>query len=555
MRRAKSIPLADPARLVLALAALAAAAALGMLASTAAHAQQAPARVLSNEELDELVGPIALYPDDLVAIVLPASTYPLQIVQAARFLEERKTDPTLKPDEDWDDAVVALLNYPEVVELMNDDLDWTWSLGEAVLDQRAGVLDAVQRFRDRAYAAGNLRSDDKQVVNREDGVIAIEPADPEVIYVPYYEPERVVVYQPVPVYHYHPWTYPVYYYPYPVGYSFFTFRTGFFFGVTTAFSVGWHDHFVHVHPFDYHAHPYYGWRYYDPFYVRHGVHINVHIDRSRYVWEPRYRRAAQPLARSVGRRVVEGTARDPRTRDAYGYRTQTGPATRTQAGPTTRTFTRDSTRRTEPAAVSEQPRQYRAQGMGQALRQRTQEAQAARGAREQQASDPTAASTARGGMNAALRERRVMPTPEQTARELAARAARPAPTTRAPAAERPGVPIPRSQNRLTVPRTEPRAAPRTEPRAAAPRGDSRSAGVPQYRGGGMAQARENARSGGSAIAIQRSPAVRQPTAPVPRNNGAERSARGGVAAAAGGSRYRSADGSAARSSGRAQRSR
>ena len=136
--------------------------------------------------------------------MLPASTYPLRSVQAARFLDERAENPSCKPNNDWDDSVVALLNYPEVVKLMNDDLDWTWRLGDAVINQRADVLDAIQAFRDRAYAAGNLRSDDRQVVANDDGAIAIKPADPEVIYVPYYEPERVVVYQTAPVYHYYP---------------------------------------------------------------------------------------------------------------------------------------------------------------------------------------------------------------------------------------------------------------------------------------------------------------------------------------------------------------
>src|SRR5688500_2861762 len=129
--------------------------AFGVLAAGAAIAALRPAAAQDNlataEELRELVGPIALYPDDLVAIVLPASTYPLQIVQAARFLEESKVDSSLKPNEDWDDSVVALLNYPEVIELLNEDLDWTYDLGTAVLNQRAAVLSAIQDFRDEAY--------------------------------------------------------------------------------------------------------------------------------------------------------------------------------------------------------------------------------------------------------------------------------------------------------------------------------------------------------------------------------------------------------------------
>ena len=120
---------------------------------------------ISASEIEELVGPIALYPDDLLAIVLPASTYPLQVVEAGRFLEALEDDPSLEPDDDWDDSVVALLNYPEVVELMNEDLDWTWRLGEAVVAQQSDVIAGIEAFRDQAYAAGNLESDDYQLVS------------------------------------------------------------------------------------------------------------------------------------------------------------------------------------------------------------------------------------------------------------------------------------------------------------------------------------------------------------------------------------------------------
>ena len=123
-----------------------------------------PIEPLTAEELGELVGPIALYPDDLVAIVLPASTYPLQIVQAVRFLKAREDDASLEPSEDWDDSIIALLNYPEVLDLMNDDLDWTWKLGEAVLLQQEEVIVAVAEFRERARVAGNLESDEHQIV-------------------------------------------------------------------------------------------------------------------------------------------------------------------------------------------------------------------------------------------------------------------------------------------------------------------------------------------------------------------------------------------------------
>ncbi len=252
--------------------------------------------LLSKTDLEELVGPIALYPDDLLAIVLPASAYPLQIVDAARFLEALEEDPSLEPDPEWDDSVVALLNYPEIIEHLNEDIDWTWRLGEAVVAQQTDVVAAIERFRDRAYAAGNLKSDSYQNVSRSDGVIEITPVADDVIYVPYYEPERVVVYQPRPVYYYYPRAYPVYYYPYAAGYHF---DRGYFWGVTTAFSIGWLSDSLHVYHHSYHGHPYYGWTYRDRWWYRRPT-INVYnttyvrntnITINRYYegdrWQPR----------------------------------------------------------------------------------------------------------------------------------------------------------------------------------------------------------------------------------------------------------------------------
>lgn len=255
--------------------------------------------LLSESELEELVGPIALYPDDLLAIVLPASAYPLQIVEAGRFLEALEDDPSLKPDPEWDDAVVALLNYPEVVQLLNDDIDWTWRLGEAVVGQQADVVTAIESFRDRAYAAGNLKSDDYQQVTRNEGAIEITPVNDDVIYVPYYEPERVVVYQPRRVYYYYPRAYPVYYYPYSSAYHF---DRGYFWGVTTAFTIGWLSDSLHVYHHSYRGHPYYGHHYWDRWWYRRPsiqIYNTTYVRRpnvtiNRYYrgdrWEPRHDR-------------------------------------------------------------------------------------------------------------------------------------------------------------------------------------------------------------------------------------------------------------------------
>jgi len=171
----------------------------------------------SAEQLEKLVARIALYPDDLVAIILPSSTNPLQIVQADRFLDKRKQDPKLPIDEKWDDAVKSLINYPDVIKSMSNDLDWTAALGEAVVADQGDVLEAIQAFRRKTQAVGNLKTDDKQVIVIEKEVIKIVPADPQVIYVPQYNPSTVVVYGGYSSYGYYPYGYPSYYYPYAPG--------------------------------------------------------------------------------------------------------------------------------------------------------------------------------------------------------------------------------------------------------------------------------------------------------------------------------------------------
>jgi hypothetical protein len=244
------------------------------------------APLFTADQIAELVAPIALYPDDLLAIVLPASTYPLQIVEAQRYREASASDSSLKPDEDWDDSVVAMLNYPEALKLLNDDLDWTQRLGQAVLDQQPEVLAAIEGFRKQAYATGNLKTDEHQVVEVTDDAVQIRPADPQVIYVPYYEPAQVTVYRTVPAYYYYPRPYPVYYYPYPEHYAF---SSGFFWGVSTFYTLGWHSHHLHTYYPDYHYHPYYGRPYYyRSHYYRHG-NWNGHRYRDDDDWRRHYR--------------------------------------------------------------------------------------------------------------------------------------------------------------------------------------------------------------------------------------------------------------------------
>ncbi|WP_050467860.1 DUF3300 domain-containing protein [Herbaspirillum chlorophenolicum] len=151
----------------------------------------------SQEQLDQMLAPVALYPDSLLGQVLMASTYPLEVVQAQRFVEAR---PGLQGDDlaravapmPWDPSVKSLVQFPSVLAMMNDRLDWMQQLGQAFLTQQAAVMDTVQDLRERAQVAGSLQTSPQQRVLVDDNVIVIEPVDPQVIYVPYYNP--VVVY-------------------------------------------------------------------------------------------------------------------------------------------------------------------------------------------------------------------------------------------------------------------------------------------------------------------------------------------------------------------------
>ena len=157
--------------------------------AAAQEAAAAPAALLGPEELRPLVAPIALYPDDLLAIVLPASTNPVQIVEAARFLEKRRTEKSLQPDPNWDPSILALINYPQVIAKMDGDLDWTTALGNAVIDQLQDVMDMIQQLRAEASSSGYLQSNQFVVVVWEDDYWHIDSSDPDWIYVPDYPDE------------------------------------------------------------------------------------------------------------------------------------------------------------------------------------------------------------------------------------------------------------------------------------------------------------------------------------------------------------------------------
>lgn len=156
-----------------------------------------PEDAYTEEELDDLVAPVALYPDSLLAQVLVAATYPLDIVKAQRWADDnqdmpddQRTEATQK--EDWDPSVAVLAaGFPTVLKKMADEIDWTEQLGDAMLVQDGDVLDAVQRQRARAAAVGNLESNDAQTVEVQDDEITVAPADPNVVYVPVYDTQTV----------------------------------------------------------------------------------------------------------------------------------------------------------------------------------------------------------------------------------------------------------------------------------------------------------------------------------------------------------------------------
>src|SRR6201994_3853207 len=148
------------------------------------------------EQLQELVAPIALYPDALVAQILAAATYPDQVVEADRWMEQ---NPGLQgqqfgqdvDQQPWDPSVKALTEFPSVLANMDKNLSWTSSLGDAYVNQQQDVMNAVQAMRDRAQKAGNLKATAQETVSNKGQTIVIQPADPQVVYVPEYDPWSV----------------------------------------------------------------------------------------------------------------------------------------------------------------------------------------------------------------------------------------------------------------------------------------------------------------------------------------------------------------------------
>src|SRR5262245_38822656 len=198
---------------------------LGLVAAVAvpAQAQQAATAPLSEAQLEQLVAPIALHPDALLSQMLMASTYPTEVVQAARWTRENAgvSGQTLQDamgKQTWDASVKALTAVPQTLQMMSDKLDWTQQLGDAFLAQQEDLLAAVQRLRQRAEAAGHLKTTDRQTVSKVAAptggrapAITIESVSPDYMYVPVYDPKVC----------YGDWPYPAYepFYWYPAGFT------------------------------------------------------------------------------------------------------------------------------------------------------------------------------------------------------------------------------------------------------------------------------------------------------------------------------------------------
>lgn len=213
---------------------------------------------LTAAQLDQLTAPIALYSDPLVGMVLTAATYPLEVVEAARWLDaddhaslQGNALNAQLAQESWDTSIKALVAVPEVLHMMNQNLEWTEQLGDAFLSQQSDIMDSIQRLRGRAAAAGALESSLQQTVSTDDGEVVIEPVSPDVIYVPCYTP---AIYGPWPWPGYPPFYFPSfddYCYPGPV----ITFGIGF--GVLGPY-WGWGRWNWRAHGF-YVVRPVHGW--------------------------------------------------------------------------------------------------------------------------------------------------------------------------------------------------------------------------------------------------------------------------------------------------------
>jgi hypothetical protein len=189
-----------------------------------------PGQALASDQLDDLVAPVALYPDPLLSQILVASSYPLELVQVSQWLARNPglNGPALTQaaqQQNWDPSIQALVVFPDLVRRLNQDITWTTNLGNAFLNQQSDVMEAVQRMRQKAQQAGKLSSTAQQTVATANGAIEIEPANPQMMYVPYYDP--MSIWGPPLYYPYASWFYP-------------PFGAGMYFGFGAGINMGYY---------------------------------------------------------------------------------------------------------------------------------------------------------------------------------------------------------------------------------------------------------------------------------------------------------------------------
>jgi len=289
---------------------------LVLTASTRAQDASAPSQVsapqLSRAQFDQMLAPIALYPDDLLGQVVMAAGYPTEVVDADRWLEDtdhaalRGDDLAAALDQvSWDPSVKSLVQFPQVLHMMDAQLDWTESLGEAFIADPSAVMDSIQRLRRQAQAAGKLQNNAQEVVGEQDGQIVIEPAIAQTVYVPDYDPNLV----------YGDWAYPDNLpYNFPNDFGPCTYDDGFCWDGVAVFA------------------PFWGWDRWD------WAGRRIDIDRDRYaglnhgrqsigggVWahDPSHRQGV-PYQSPAMRDGLQGAAARPDTPAARGYPSDDG---------------------------------------------------------------------------------------------------------------------------------------------------------------------------------------------------------------------------------------
>ncbi len=324
--------------------------AIAWLLSPPGHAQ-APASEpkRSQSDLETLLGPIALYPDPLLSIMLPAACYPLEIVEAARFVANTNNIPKID-DQSWDVNVKGVAKIPAALQKLNDDLTWTSNLGQAFLDQPKEVMDTIQVLRNRANQVGTLKTTDQQivivtnmivektvetkVVVVTNTIVQIEPANPQIVYVPQYVP--TAVYYPPPTYN--PAT------------PLITFGVGVAVGAIIANNCNWHYGGVYVGGgWGYHG----GGNYYGG---NNNVNININNNNTVINNRPPNGQPWKPDSNRLRTTGAPGSAQAYQSREARGWGSGSGsPAATTRPANSATSFPGNNARPTPTTTPANRP--------------------------------------------------------------------------------------------------------------------------------------------------------------------------------------------------------